>query len=107
VNPDLEEGLLRYFASREQDELSRVEAVLSAMTPRERRLVREVAVMAGVRATMRVGSRETVPGDAEVVMDAISACLHMEDLYPTVARLERLTHRRSIREGRPPSDEAP
>jgi hypothetical protein len=92
---DLTESLERYFVVRQTEEVARVEAVLGAMTTRERRLVREVAVMAGVRATMRVGSLKRVPPDSDVLFDAISSCLHMDDLYPTVARLERIASRRT------------
>lgn len=94
VAETIDDQLGAYFAVRQQQEARRVAAVWSAMTPREQKLVREVAVMASVRATMRCGSREQVPPDAQVVTDAISACLHMEDLYPTISRLERVAHRR-------------
>lgn len=97
MTPELEEGLRRYMANRHRQDISRVVAVFGAMTPREQKLVREVAVMAGVRATMRAGSREQVPPDGEVLFDAISACLHMDDLYPTVRRMERLAQRRANR----------
>lgn len=91
-----DQQLVDYFALRQQRESGRVEAVFGAMTKRERALVREVAVMAGVRATMRAGSRERVPADSAVLADAISACLHMGDLYPTVSRLERVATRRAV-----------
>ena len=95
TTPVLPDGLVAYFAARIAAEADRVDAVLGAMTKRERALVREVAVMADVRATMRAGSQERVPPDSEVIRDTISACLHMDDLYPTVSRLERVAMRRT------------
>ena len=70
-------------------EADRVAGVLGALTKRERALVREVAVMAGVRATMRAGARYEPAGDDFVVRDAISACLSMPDLYPALARIDQ------------------
>ena len=86
------------LAIRMAEEQARVQAVWDTMTGRERQLVREVAVMTSVRATMRAGSRERVPPDSEVVADTISACLSMPDLYPAMARLERRAQRRVARE---------
>lgn len=88
-----------YFQTRQEQETGRVAAVLAAMTPRERKLVQEVAVMASVRAARLYAGpgRVRIPLDSDIVIDAISACLHMEDLYPIVARLERVSHRRTLR----------
>jgi hypothetical protein len=86
----LEDELTRLFAANVQARMQRVEVVLLAMTPRERRLVHEVAVMANVQGMMAVGQGVSVPPDSLVLANVLMACLGFEDLYPTVARLERL-----------------
>lgn len=95
------------LANRWEYEARRVDQVLAAMTKRERALVREVAVMAGVRATMRAGSRDRVPPDSEVLRDAISSALGMPDLYPTIARIERAVARRAARARTTPPEPQP
>lgn len=92
---ELDEGLTNYLIARWQGRDRRVDALLGQLTTRERALVREIAVMTSVRATMRAGSRETVPPDTEVLRDAVDACLSMPDLYPTVARLDRRAARKA------------
>lgn len=87
---NLEAGFERYLIIRQQQETDRVAAIWSVMTKRERQLVHDVAVMAAVRANL--GTKP--PPDSEVLADAISACLSMPDLYPTVTRLKRLANRR-------------
>lgn len=105
---DLPPGLLDYFEARERDHLHRVEMVLQGMNPRERKLVREAAVMGYVRGEMqgrisaggggiRAAGRD-YPGDRAVLIDVIGACLSMADLYPTITRLERVGERRTQRE---------
>lgn len=94
IEPSMMDRLDGYFHVRQEQEIERVNAVLAAMTPRERKLVREVAVMASVRATGRTPVPS--PPDSEVLINTISACLHMEDLFPTIARLERVSHRRTL-----------
>lgn len=90
ILPALEEGLLRYFAASTQRRRERVEAVLAAMTDRERRLVREVAVMANVHGTQRglAGVRD-IPADTAVLHAVIAACLAMPDLYTTIDEVVR------------------
>jgi hypothetical protein len=82
-------GLLDYLDARIQARGERVRDVLAALTERERRLVREVAVMANVRGMQRgqAGQLE-IPGDTAVVTDVIDACLGMPDLYPTISGLD-------------------
>ena len=94
----MDRALFDYLNNRWRHERERVTAVWDVMTKREQQLVREAAVMAGVRATMRTGgsTAERVPPDSEVVADVISACLSMPDLYPAMARLEQRAQRRKV-----------
>lgn len=76
----------------------RVAQVLSAMTKRERQLVKEVAVMAWVRGSRAAGNgHEAIPRDSEILFEVIMSCLGFEDLYPTVDRLERVARQRERR----------
>lgn len=85
----IHEGLLRYLDARLKARADRVEAVLSALTERERRLVQEVAVMANVRGIQRgVAGQTDIPPDEAVLHDVIDACLSMADLYPVINGME-------------------
>lgn len=89
LNPQFSEGLLRYLGARLQARGERVRDVLAGLSERERRLVREVAVMANVRGMQRgLAGQRDVPGDTAVVTDVIDACLAMPDLYPTISTAE-------------------
>lgn len=97
----IDEQLMRYFEARADERASRVVAVLGAMNPRERRLVREAAVMGFVRGAM-YGDHENIrqmgmPPDSSMLAEVVSACLSMPDLYPTFERMERTALRRESR----------
>jgi hypothetical protein len=98
---EFDEQLVRYFAARQEQRAERVESVVAALNPRERKLVREAAVMGYVRGAMagavaaRAGERDaTIPPDSFVLREVVDACLSMPDLYPTFERMERLANRR-------------
>jgi hypothetical protein len=56
---------------------------LDAMTPRERRLVRDAAVMGYVRGNMAGKCGDfTIPPDVEILHEVVDACLAFPDLYP-------------------------
>jgi len=84
--PEIDERLLRYFAIREVERSESVARTLAGMTERERRLVREAAVMGYVQGVKAVpgGHRETFPPDADVLYQVVDACLHFDDLYPVM-----------------------
>jgi hypothetical protein len=87
---EIPDGLARYFALRQQQRDAEVNQVLARMTERERRLVREAAVMGYVRGALAAaGGRPAppIPPDSAVVADVVSACLTMSDLYPVIAAL--------------------
>lgn len=48
----IDDMLVQYLAIRDQQRTERAEVTLSAMNPRERKLVREAAVMGYVRGAM-------------------------------------------------------
>ncbi|HWB38505.1 MAG TPA: hypothetical protein VHA75_21005 [Rugosimonospora sp.] len=100
MESELASRLVDYLTSRRASEDRRIEALWATLTKRERALIREIAVMADVRAAMRVspGTAPPPPPAAAVLRDVLGACLHFEDLYPTVARLDRLAARRRTRE---------
>lgn len=103
--PEIPEALARYFALRQEQRAKRVESVVAALNPRERKLVREAAVMGYVRGTMagaaagRDGAEPAIPSDLDVLAEVVDACLSMEDLYPTFARMERTALRREATDG--------
>lgn len=78
------EALLAYFAQRETARAEAVTAFLAKLTERERRLMREAAVMGYVRGRMHPDS-EPHPKDAAVLTEVIDACLAFPDLYPVIA----------------------
>lgn len=98
-------GLAAYLEARDREEQGRVEDALRGMNPRERGLVREVAVMAYVRGHMAGRAqadardfRDDYPGDRVVLAGVISACLHMPELYRVMSRVERIGARRAARQ---------
>ncbi len=89
-----DDAVIEIFLDGERRRHDHVTRVRRAMTDREQALVREVAVMANVRATP-YGTR--VGRDSDVLHNAIAACLAMPDLYPTLARIARVAERRALR----------
>lgn len=77
------EALLAYFAQREADRAEAVTAFLDKLTERERRLMREAAVMGYVRGRMHPEGAEH-PKDAAVLAEVVDACLAFPDLYPVI-----------------------
>lgn len=79
----LPEQLLNYFATREAQRADAVNAVLSELTDRELRLVKEAAVMGYVQGAMHLKG-ERIPKDSQILATVIDACLSHADLYPAV-----------------------
>lgn len=84
---DLDMEIMRNLAARLQREHERVERTLAALTERERRLVREAAVMGYVRGARSVpgGHLAQIGPHAEILAEVVGACLSMPDLYPIFA----------------------
>lgn len=70
-----------YLAARDRQRADAVAAVLGELTPRERHLVHDAAVMGYVRGRMHPQD-EPHPKDSVVVAEVIDACLALPDLYP-------------------------
>lgn len=88
ISPAIADGLAAYMAAREQYRGEEVRRRWDALSTRERRLVREAAVMGyvqGVRSQPG-GHTATIPHDAVIVTAVIDACLSFPDLYPTIDR---------------------
>jgi hypothetical protein len=81
------EGLLQYFAIREQNRAGMVQRTLEALTLRELQLVREAAVMGYVTGVRCGPHRERIPDDSPLVAEVVAACLEMPDLYPLLAAI--------------------
>ena len=78
------EGLLTYFANREQQRHEQVDTALMRRTPDELRLMREAAVMGYVQGT-RASQGEDIPKDLAILRMVVGACLAMPDLYPMIS----------------------
>lgn len=81
---DLPPALLDYLALREQQRTEAVDTTLAALTERERRLMREAAVMGYVQGR-RHPQDEAHPKDAAVLALVVDACLAHPDLYPVIS----------------------
>jgi hypothetical protein len=85
--PEIPEGLLTYFANREQQRHEQVAAALEARTSAERTLMKEAAVMGYVLGT-RASRDEEIPLDAVILQGVVAACLNSPDLYPAISAPE-------------------
>lgn len=82
-----------YFERRRRERARRIEAMLAALRPRERALVREAAVLGFVEGHRAGGGRYvegTFPSDDTIVGAVLGHGPSMPDLYPWLARLGRL-----------------
>ena len=74
-----------YMARREQQRADDVNALLERFTPRERSLMRDVAVLAFARGTMFRGAEAEYPKDSAVFADVLAAFLiQPSDACPAV-----------------------
>ena len=80
----LPEWLVDYVFKRDQQRADEVNSVLSALTDRERRLVREAAVMGYVQGRRHPASEEH-PKDGTVLAHVVAGCLANADLYPVLS----------------------
>jgi hypothetical protein len=77
-----------YFAKRQAARAARVRAFLDGLTPRERGLFQDAAVMGYVRGSMHPRDEE-IPLNNAIVDDVVNACFVYPGLYPAVATIER------------------
>jgi hypothetical protein len=86
VSDALPEQLVSYLADREQQRAKAVEDFLAKLTPRERALVHDAAVMGYVQGLMRTRD-EGIPKDSQVIALVVDACFAFEDQYQGVNRI--------------------
>lgn len=86
--PRVDAQLDEYFAKRQADREARVRAFLDSLTPRERALFQDAAVMGYVQGTRHPHSQDT-PLNQAIVDGVVNACFVFPDLYPAVATIER------------------
>ena len=88
LSPAIADGLVAYLAARDQYHADEIRRRWDALSVRERRLVREAAVMGYVQGVLSQpgGSRAAIPHDSDIVSTVIGACLSNPDLYPTIDR---------------------
>ncbi|MFK0288319.1 hypothetical protein ACIQVL_48785 [Streptomyces sp. NPDC090499] len=79
----LPEALADYLIKRDNQRAQRVQEFLTKLTPRERGLVHDAAVMGFFQGLQR-DRDDSMPKDAQTVALVIDACFAYEDLYPHV-----------------------
>lgn len=78
--------LVTYLAERQAQHAAAAAAFLNKLTPRERHLFHDAAVMGYVQGLMRDRS-EGCPKDSVVMALVADACLAHPDLYPAVSAI--------------------
>lgn len=84
----LPDYLVTYLAKRDTQRAVEVDAFLAKLTPRERGLFHDAAVMGYVQGLMRDRS-DGVPKDSRVMAVVAEECLALPDLYPAVNAIAR------------------
>ncbi|WP_326646631.1 hypothetical protein OG884_18555 [Streptosporangium sp. NBC_01755] len=81
--------LAGYLAAQDHRRDDRVNRALDALSDREKRLVREAAVMGYVQGAMAAnpGKRPDIPKDSAIVWQVVDACRAFPDLYPVISAL--------------------
>lgn len=87
MSPEIEADLLRVFADGERRRAAQVERTLETLTPRERRLVREAAVMGYVEGAMDAAptKRGNIPQDSAIVAQVVLACISASERFGMIA----------------------
>ncbi|MEZ7005604.1 hypothetical protein [Streptomyces sp. AD55] len=89
----LPDFMVNYLAERDAQRAAEVEAFLSKLTPRERGLFHDAAVMGYVQGLQRERA-EGCPKDSVVMAIVAAACLALPDLYPGTAAIAQDEARR-------------
>lgn len=79
----LPDFMVNYLAERDAQRANAVNAFLAKLTPRERALFHDAAVMGYVQGLMR-DRDEGCPKDSAVMALVADACFAFPDLYPAV-----------------------
>lgn len=82
MTAEIPEELRTYIAARDRERSERVLAALEALTPRERLLIKEAAVMGYVQGVMAPDS--AIPTDSIILRNVVAGCLDASDLYPVI-----------------------
>lgn len=80
--PALPEALVGYFATREEQRFTATMQMLTDLTERELKLVREAAVMGWVQGQRHAD--EAIPKDRQILFRVADACRAFPDLYPAI-----------------------
>lgn len=86
-NIEIPASIVAYVADRDAKRAEGVARTLGALTPRERALVKEAAVMGyvqGVRAADAIHKVE-IPPDSHILHLVVAECHGMPDLYPNIS----------------------
>jgi hypothetical protein len=86
----LPEALVDYFAKRRADRAQVVDDFLAKLTPREKALITQAAVMGWVQG-VRHHDAERIPKNTPLLAHVIDACFSFPDLYPAVTVFARYT----------------
>jgi hypothetical protein len=78
---ELPEFYVAYLMQRQAARTDRINAFLSALTPREHALGEQAAVMGYVRGSMAPKGEE-IPLNKEILAEVVDACFVYPDLYP-------------------------
>ncbi|MGA4867476.1 hypothetical protein ACPB9J_33115 [Streptomyces lavendulocolor] len=92
TTPALPAPLLAYLEQRDAARADAVRTFLTALTDRERALIRDAAVMGYVRGRMHPAGEEH-PKDSAVLVEVVDACLAFPDLYPAVNAVQAEANR--------------
>jgi hypothetical protein len=84
----IDEQLAQYLAERGRQRDQRTQAVLDKLTPFERKLAGELAVMGWVRGFLAARAGATEVSDDPKLPIVVTHCLGMPDLYPVLATLD-------------------
>ena len=83
-HPLIPDFMLGYLARRDAQHAEDVRRTLAGLTPRERSLVKDAAVMGYVRGTM-AAEGERIPRDSAILAEVIGACLAAPAKFPAIA----------------------
>lgn len=84
----LPEPLVAYLAERDAQRANAVDDFLNRLTPRERALIKQIAVMGYVQG-VRHPNGERIPNNTPLLAQVIDACFSFPDLYPTITGIAR------------------
>lgn len=108
MTENIEDALVGYLAVRDQQRADAVQAFLDSLTPRERWLVHEAAVMGWILGARSVpgGWQHDPPGDAKIVASVVAHCQSTSDLYSVIGEDVRGVIRKIVQQNESPTVDA-